>query len=140
MLASLSIELDWDDKGTWNMAGLNRCLASEDTFVVLERKAHTFIALAKGIYDIRSKHHPSPPVFYSQSFYTERHMVAGKALVVAGNKDPQWVFVEFGLNAVGKTGKVKAKIRRTYKYRVLGTALDAMTLVSGITSSNNNEN
>lgn len=106
----------------WDQRGFIEILNGPRMGTVLDEAAAFALATAEGIYAAESRDKGTPPVFYEENFFVRkrRRLAAGGAQLQTreiGNSDPQWVFVEFGLNAGG---------RRIYKYRVLGRTLDAL--------------
>jgi len=82
----------------------------------LDEKAEEFIAVAEGVYEAQTRHSGKPPILYEESFFFRRSKRFGVQSRLVGNSDPEAVYVEFGLNAGGKT----------YRYRVLGKTLDIL--------------
>lgn len=107
----------------WDSSGFVEILNGPRMGAVLDEAAAFAEEAARGVYAAENKDEGKGPVYYEESFFVRkrRRLVAGGGQVQTrevGNSDPQWRFVEFGLNA-GNSGRI-------YKYRVLGRTLDLL--------------
>lgn len=113
------LKLSYDDRGTWNKAGIIRALNGSEMKVALDKKATELLGIAKALWEARRRHESDPPITYGASFFWRRKQLYGLPTVDAGNEDPRWFFVEFGVgHGQGLPG---------YRYRILGNALDVLS-------------
>jgi len=107
----------------WDTRGFIEILNGPRMGAALDETAAYALAVAEGVYAAENKDQGKGPIYYDENFFVRkrRRLVKGGAQVQTreiGNSDPQWVFVEFGLNA-GNSGRI-------YKYRVFGKTMDAL--------------
>lgn len=107
----------------WDTKGFIEILNGPRMGAVLDSVVEVALQEALAVYDAESKGQEKPPIFYRDSFFTRKRkrLAAGGAQVQTrevGNSDPQWSYVEFGLNA-GNSGRI-------YKYAPLRRAMDAL--------------
>lgn len=119
----MTVRYHSDFRMEWVQAGIARELNGEDMKVVLDNKALELIVIAKAVWEAKTKHESAAPKYYGASFYTARKQLYGLPAVDAGNNDPEWFFVEFGIG--------HGKSLPGYKYRVLGTSLDTLVALQG---------
>lgn len=107
----------------WDTEGFIRIINGPKMTEVLDTYAEFALSTAEGVYASANKGEAKPPIYYEESFFVRRRSRilrgGGQAQTrEIGNSDPEWVFVEFGLNA-GNTGRI-------YKYRVFGRTMDVL--------------
>lgn len=113
------LKLSHDDRGTWNKAGILRVMNAPEAENVIIDKGEELIKIAKSLWNQRRRGESDPPIYYGESFGWRYKKLYGMPAVEAGNSDPRWFFVEFGVgHGAGKPG---------YKYRILGSALDILS-------------
>lgn len=103
-----------------NAYGQNLIMNGPLTQLALRALGEEFISVAKGVFDIHSKHQSDPPILYNNSFgIREVHRLLVEAIQVY-NDDPTAEWVEFGSHA-GEDHQT-----RILRYRVFGRTADIL--------------